>query len=77
MANKIREFNVEDTADKVAISAIRVAIVAGVVALGAAFIAGPKTQNKITQETNSMMDSMRGIINFFRSNLDNTKRLDK
>ena len=72
--NPIKEINTEEIVDKVAINATRVAMVAGVVALGAAFLAGPKTQEKIGKETNQVMDNLRGLMTFFRTHLENAPK---
>jgi hypothetical protein len=72
--NPVKNIDTEEMIDRVAIGATRVAMVAGVVALGAAFLAGPQTKQKIGRETTQAMESLRGLMQFFRVNAEKAQK---
>jgi len=61
----MKEPNLQDVAEEVAVGASRIALIAGIVALGASFLAGEKNQAKIANETNGVIGNFRKILSLF------------
>lgn len=70
-----RDKNIEEYADTVAVNATRIAIFAGIVAVGATLFAGDKTRKKISEETRGVITSLRDITTLLRRETDKIPQL--
>jgi hypothetical protein len=70
MADKIsssKDMSLQDVVEEVAIGASRIALIAGVVALSASFLAGEKTRTKIADETNGILGNFKKVLSLFNN----------
>lgn len=74
---KRKDLDLESISGEVAIGATRVAIVAGIIAIGAAMLSNDKTREKVGQETKGFFDNLKTAINLFKTAQEKTAEFTK